>query len=1140
MFKRLLSSRSFLPLFLCQFFSAFNDNLLKNGLVALIVYVMAKENGATLVQLAGAIFILPSFLLSGIGGQLADRYDKALIAKRLKFAEVFAALLSALGFYWHSVPLLMGSLGLFGSISALFGPIKYGILPDQLKTEELPHGNALIEAATFIAILLGSILGTKAVTEGDFITRLLASMHGTTGVTGTTSMLPLSCFIFVMSIACWISARAIPSTKEAAPDLVVEFNIFASTLGLLKTLWQSTKLWWGAIAVSWFWLVGAVTLPLLSTLVKDHLHGNDNLYIFTLTLFSVGIALGSILAAWMAHGRIILLPTPVGAILMGLFGIDLGFVAMSSPNLPIPGIFEFLHTFSGVRFTLDLVGFSAAGGLFIVPIFAAVQSWAGVECRARVIAAVNVLSAIFMVVGAVGTAALLKGLTEPQVVILLGIANLLFAILITSKLKINVLVDFLSILYRAIFRMEVHGYENVAKAGSNAIFAFNHVSFLDAGLALSLTDRNPVFAIDHSIAQRWWVKPWLHLANALPLDPTKPMATRTLINAVKSGHSLVIFPEGRLTVTGSLMKVYDGAGLIADKSEAFILPIRIDGLHATPFSRLSSQQVRRRWFPKVIVTILPPVKLEVARELSGKKRRIAAGAALYNVMSELIYQTTSTNRTLIESVIASAREHGPSQIALEDPFTGEFTYKKLLISAAVLGKKILPYAQEGQSIGILLPNSNVTASVILATISAGRVPAMLNFSAGPGNLKSACRAANVAVVLTSQKFIKEARFDHLIAAISEVAKIVYLEEIKTQISAWDKLIGLLKWDRPLVRRSPDDPAVILFTSGSEGTPKGVVLSHRNILTNVAQAVARIDFSRNDIAFNVLPLFHSFGLTVGLFLPLVWGFRTYLYPTPLHYRIIPVLVYNTNATLLFGTDTFLAGYAKNANAYDFRSLRYVLAGAERVKDATRVLWTEKFGLRILEGYGITETSPALAFNTPMFNKFGTVGRMLPGITSRLEPVPGIDDGARLFVKGPNVMLGYLRAENPGVLETLPGGWHDTGDIVSIDPEGFITIRGRAKRFAKIGGEMVSLSAVEAHASALWPTAHLAAVAIPDPKKGEKVILVIDFQEATRPLLLEHMRSAGATELMVPAEIQIVQAIPLLGSGKTDYPAVAKLI
>jgi acyl-[acyl-carrier-protein]-phospholipid O-acyltransferase/long-chain-fatty-acid--[acyl-carrier-protein] ligase len=1121
MYKRLLSSKPFSPLFWCQFFSAFNDNLLKNGLVALIVYVLARKDGAALVQLAGAVFILPSFLLSGLGGQLADRFDKALIARRLKFAEVFGALFSAAGFYFHSVPLLMVSLGVFGAISALFGPVKYGILPDQLAPEELPGGNALVEAATFLAILLGSILGTKVVAAGY-------------------SRLPFSGLIVGLSIACWLSARAIPATREAAPDLKVERNIFASTKELLGILRASKKLWWSGIAISWFWLVGAVTLPLLSTLVKNCFSGTDSLYVFALTLFSVGIALGSLVAAWMAHGRIILLPTVVASILMGCFGIDLG-LAASAPCSGAWGITECLRSTHGLRFTLDLLGFSACGGLFIVPVFAALQTWAGVECRARAIAAVNVLSAAFMVAGALGTALLQKlDATEPQILIGLGVANIGLAFLICSRLEVNVVADFLSVLYRAIFRMEIHGQENVAKAGANAIFALNHVSFLDAGLALSLTDRRPVFAIDHSISKRWWVRPWLALVNAMPLDPTKPIATRALINAVRAGRSLVIFPEGRLTVTGSLMKVYDGAGLIADKSGVFILPVRIDGLHNTPFTRLSPQQVRRRWFPKVVVTICEPVKLNLPEQLKGKPRRIAAGAALYDVMADLIYHTTPADRTIMEAVVSAALEQGPGRIALEDPLAGPVSYRKLLAAACVLGRKILPLAPEGKPVGILLPTANVAAVAILGTMSAGRVPAMLNFSAGPENIKSACRSALVEVVLTSRSFVEAARLGKIVSAIGEVARVVYLEDLKAEISSRDRLAGVLRWKRPLVARRCEEPAVILFTSGSEGTPKGVVLSHKNLLSNIAQVLARVDFTRTDLAFNVLPLFHSFGLTGGLLLPLVAGMRVFLYPSPLHYRIVPELVYGKNATLLFGTDTFLAGYARNASPYDFRSVRYVLAGAEPVKNATREVWMEKFGIRILEGYGVTETAPALAFNTPMANRFGTVGRLLPGVEARLEPVPGIESGARLFVKGPNVMLGYLRAENPGVIDPPPEGWHDTGDIVAIDPAGFVTIQGRAKRFAKLGGEMVSLTAVEALASKVWAGFAFAAVAQPDSRKGERVVLVTDYPGATRQALSEAMRSAGAAELTIPAQVEVVERVPLLGSGKTDYPAVARLV
>ena len=293
-------------------------------------------------------------------------------------------------------------------------------------------------------------------------------------------------------------------------------------------------------------------------------------------------------------------------------------------------------------------------------------------------------------------------------------------------------------------------------------------------------------------------------------------------------------------------------------------------------------------------------------------------------------------------------------------------------------------------------------------------------------------------------------------------------------------------------------------------------------------------------FNVLPVFHSFGLTVGLMLPLVSGVRIYLYPSPLHYRTVPELIYGVNATILFGTDTFLTGYARAAHAYDFRSLRYILAGAEPVKESTRRTYMEKFGLRILEGYGVTETAPALALNTPMFNKFGTVGRMLPGMEARLEKVEGVDEGGRLFVRGPNVMLGYLRVENPGVLEPPPDGWHDTGDIVTIDEQGFVTIKGRAKRFAKIGGEMISLAAVEALAGELWPDALSAVVAVPDPRKGERLILVTQQKNATRGGIPGLRQEQARLRPDGPGRGLVIEKLPLLGSGKVDNMAAGRLV
>ena len=776
----------------------------------------------------------------------------------------------------------------------------------------------------------------------------------------------------------------------------------------------------------------------------------------------------------------------------------------------------------------------------IVPSFAAIQAWAAPERRARIVAAVNVLNAAFMVGGAL-VVALLQHAGVGIPVLFLGIAavGLLAALWIAKTMPTNAFRDFVSILLRAFYRLEVKGLENLDKAGANAIIALNHVSFLDGAVALAILNQEPIFAVDHGIAQRWWAKPLLKLTRVMPLDPARPLATRRLIQAVKNGETLVIFPEGRITVTGQLMKVYDGAALIAEKSGAMVVPVRIEGLEATIFSRLSRAQVRRRWFPKVKVTVLEPVRLTVDDALKGKARRHAAGAQLYQIMSDLIFRTTRTDRTVVEAMVEAAKIQGWGRIAVEDPLTGKLSYRKLLIGVRVLAGKFELLAGEGGAVGVMLPNANGAAATLLGMMSAGRVPAMINFTAGVANIQAACTAAEVRTIVTSRAFVERARLDKLVDALAETCSLRLSRGSARDGFDRRQDPALFRYRRALVPRNADDPAAILFTSGSEGTPKGVVLSHRNMLCNAAQAAARIDFGRTDKVFNTLPVFHAFGLTVGLVLPLVSGVPVFLYPSPLHYRVVPELVYGTNATILFGTDTFLSGYARAAHPYDFRSVRYVLAGAEPVKEATRRLWAEKFGLRILEGYGVTETAPALALNTPMFNRFGTVGGCCPGIEARLDPVPGIEEGGRLYVRGPNVMLGYLKADQPGVLLPPEEGWHDTGDIVTIDREGFVTIKGRAKRFAKIGGEMISLGAVESLASELWPNAQSAVVREPDPRRGERLVLVTEEKGATRAAFQAYAKSKGAPDLMAPAEVMVVDKLPVLGSGKADLVGVARL-
>jgi len=1120
----LLTTRRFAPLFSCQFFAAFGDNFLKTALGFLIVYQLSEANSPALVQLAAATFIGPYFFLSGLGGEFADRFDKAWVAQRIKFVEMFAALLAVAGFALQSLGLLFAALFMFGILGALFGPVKYGILPDLLAREELPGGNALIEGGTFLAILLGTIMAGVA-------------------ATGDSNPIHFAWLMILTAFVSWLSATFIPPRVPGAPGLTINWNIFASTAAQIKQLRADPRLWWGGLVTSWFWLVGIVVMSLLFPLVQANFGGTTRVVNVFLAIFSIAVAVGSGLAAWLSHGRIVILVTLIGAVLLGLFAIDLGWTSRAFSHGATPlGIVDFFRSRGSIHISIDLACLAIAGGLFVVPTFAAVQAWAGIDRRARVVAGVNVLNAAFMVIGSLVFAALQEeaGLSVPMSFVVLGVATLIVAVIIGRTMPTGWLNDFLSIVFRTFYGLEVTGVENVAKAGHNAIIAPNHVSFLDPPLAVSVLPKRPVFAIDVAMSKRWWIKPFMKFVRSMALDPLKPFSVRDIINAVRGGDMLVIFPEGRITVTGSLMKVYDGAALIADKSDAMVVPMRIAGPEHTMFSRLKRGQVRRRLFPKFTVTLLEPVKLKVDPALVGRKRRLAAGAALYTIMSDMIFRTTPTDRTVIEAVIDAAKAHGPHWIIIEDPVTGQLTYKRLLTAAAVLGAKLMSLAGEGRALGIMLPTSNAAVVTFLAVSSAGRVPAMINFTAGAANILAACRAAAVETIVTSRAFVEKGRLDHVVEQIAKQLRIVYLEDIRPTITLRDKLTGAWRWKKPLVPRKPDDWAVVLFTSGSEGLPKGVVLSHRNMLSNVAQAEARIDFGREDRLFNVLPVFHSFGLTGGTILPLVSGVSSYLYPSPLHYRTVPELVYGVAATVLCGTDTFLAGYARAANPYDFRSLRYVVAGAEQVRESTRQTYLEKFGLRILEGYGVTECSPVLALNTPMFNKFGTVGRLLPGMEAKLEPVEGVAEGGRLYVKGPNVMLGYLRAENPGVLERPPEGWHDTGDIVNIDAEGFIAIKGRAKRFAKVGGEMVSLAAVEMLASELWPTAITAVTAIPDARKGERLVMVTDKHGATRSDFIAYARNKHASELMFPAEVVVLDKLPLLGSGKVDNMAIAKFV
>ena len=691
-------------------------------------------------------------------------------------------------------------------------------------------------------------------------------------------------------------------------------------------------------------------------------------------------------------------------------------------------------------------------------------------------------------------------------------------------------------LTRVLFRIDVEG--TLPPQPERLLVIANHESFLD-GLLLGLyLPMNPVFVVHTTVAKSRWFRLILSLVDYLAVDPTSPMAMKKVVRLLESGRPVVIFPEGRITTTGSLMKTYDGPAFVAARTGASILPIRLEGAARTWFSRVSGK-APKRLFPKIRLAIQPLTRIAMPEAPTARERRRKAGEAMRRVMQEMVF-ASRPRQTLFEALLDTAAIHGRGRRLVEDLKQEEYSYGDLLKMSLALGRLVARETAQGENVGILLPNLAPTLALVVGLPAFGRTPAMLNYTAGVDGMQAACTAAEVVTVLTSRAFVEQARLGDKLASLQGI-RLIYLEDLRAAMTLSDKL-WLMLWAMPFPYAatrigSAEDPAVVLFTSGSEGKPKGVVLSHRALLANIAQIRAVVDFSVDDKILNALPLFHSFGLTAGGLLPLFSGANVFLYPSPLHYRVIPELAYDRGCSVLLGTSTFLANYAKHAHPYDFYRLRYVIAGAEKLAEPVRELWFEKFGIRIFEGYGATETAPVMAVNTPMAFRRGTVGQFLPGVQARLEPVPGIARGGMLHVSGPNLMSGYLRFDRPGVLQppasSAGAGWYETGDVVEVDDDGFVRIVGRVKRFAKIAGEMVSLEVVEKIAAAAAPAAQHAASTQADAAKGEALVLFSTDPALAREALVSAARVQGASELAVPRKIVTVDALPLLGTGKIDY-------
>ena len=709
------------------------------------------------------------------------------------------------------------------------------------------------------------------------------------------------------------------------------------------------------------------------------------------------------------------------------------------------------------------------------------------------------------------------------------------------------LASLLRLISKILFRVEVRGLENLPAEDSLLIVA-NHESFLD-GLLLGLfIPKKATFVVHTTVLKNWWYRQFLRLTPHLAVDPASPYAMKKVIKLLESGKNVVIFPEGRITLTGSLMKIYDGPGFVAAKTGATILPVRIDGAAQSYFGRLSSHHPRKL-HPKVTLTIMPITSVIMPKPShhnittgfpTAKQRRRIAGEAMRSVMQKMLFQAQKS-RTLFEAFLDAVDEYGSNYKLIEDLNETEETYQELLKKSLALGKIATKVTSSGETVGVLMPNITNTIALIFGMSAFNRVPAMLNYTAGTAGMQNACIAANIKTVITSHKFIETAGLESVVANFQHV-NIVYLEDLRAQFGMLDRawLMGYaLHYPRSAMETNKhDQPAVVLFTSGSEGKPKGVVHSHKSILANVAQIAAVLDFNPSDKMMMVLPIFHSFGFT-GSLLALLNGIKINVFPSPLLYKVIPELIYDRGCTIFFATSTFLCNYAKFAHPYDFYKLRLVVAGAEKLNEEVRKTYQEKFGIRILEAYGATECAPGISINTPMANLNGSVGQLVPGLDHKLEAVPGIDNGGLLHVKGENVMMGYYLFDAPGVLQPPAEGWYNTGDIVEVDKEGFVHIRGRVKRFAKVAGEMVSLEVVEQIANTAAPEHQHAASSISDVQRGECIILFTCDKKLKREDLQIVAKNLGLPELAVARKIIAIDSIPLLGTGKTDYVTLKQM-
>lgn len=1116
-------NKAFFSFYVSQFLGIFNDSFFR---IALATYIMlsvgmfAEGTKYFLVTSLVAVFVLPSLLFSATAGEIADKYRKDIVIKVSKLAQLLLAFVGIAGFLMHNVWILLIVLFLEGTIAAVFNTTKYSVIPELLEHEQLVAGNSFVQAGNYFAALLGIICGVLVYSVDK---KWLFLIYLTVAVLGL------------------IASLFIPPLKTNTQKFDISKNFIKTTFKNMSFFNMSKDIYSCILGISWFWFIGVVLISQIPNFAEVIIKGEQNLYIFLMTLLSSGIFCGTIVAYILLKKEISIKYVPISVLLMTIFIVDLSFSADDihtaiSTNISLA---SFLSTFTGIRIIIDVFAFSLFAGMYIVPLMTMLQVLASRKIRGRVFGINNFINVLFMAAGAFVCWTFVKlGLAFPVILSLIALFNVIGAIYICYVLPAHLLRIITKRFMEIFYTIEVEGMENFEKCKGGTLIIANHTSLID-GIVLSVTFGEKLsFAINTDVTKKFWVKPFLRMINFFPVDNTNVMVVKSIIDEVKKGHIVVIFPEGRITTTGGLMKVYPGPAVIADKSNADILPICIEGTQYSDFSYYGSK-IKTKHQRKIKLTVLPPRKLDVNQSLSDARRRNIAMSKLYDIMCEMKFKGNFSDKTIFESLLDSVSLVGRGKEILEDVDREPVKLGSCIKEIFAFSRKMSRQTEAKEYVGILSAGTETAIKMIFALSAIDRIPAILNYTESVDNILYNIKNVGIKTIYTTKFFVQTYKLDDLIKSLeTNGIKIVYGEDIRKSLTIFNSISAWFasKFPKAYYKNicsnfDVDSPAVVMFTSAFKGKSKAVVLSHRNIQASRAQLSAVMDFGVLDVFFNAMPIFSSLGFVAGILLPILRGIKVFVYHSPLHYKMVSELVYDTDATVLLGTDTFLNGYARNAHPYDFYSIRYVISGIEKLKEETVKIWEENFGKRIFEAYGTTETASTISINTPMYFKQYTVGRCLPSVECRLETTSAFIGASHLWVKGPNVSNFYIENEQLKSTEN-DKNWFDTGDIVEIDREGFVSMKGKSKRFTKVNGETISLTELEFKISNIWQDAKHALITTVKNNKKE-IVLFTTKQDADLGELNNMVQKQKEENFVLPDKVFIMEKLPLTGTGAVDY-------